>query len=580
MNGRPDQQPLKRDGWGYADTRFEVGLDGHVRLTGSRYALGGAVLEELRPWMEDRVGVSMDVSCESNWPKGDVEQLVHPPRRNEQFLAALEERGIRTAADADSRIFHGHGHTCKEIFNLRSGAPLGRMPDLVVWPGCHADVDAIVAAAVAYDVCIIPYGGGTTVTLALEIPSEEERMVVSLDMHDMCRILDVDKASLMVTVEAGITGQHLDEVLRSHQLCLGHEPDSCEFSSVGGWVATRASGMKKNVYGNIEELVYGMKVVTPSGTLTKGADGPRTSLGPDVFQMVFGSEGNIGVVSEVTLRVSPLPEKREYGSFVFPDFATGINFMYEVARAKLWPASVRLLDNEQFVFGRALKPTDKSRWKVAMNDVQKFYVTKVKGFDVDKMCAATCLFEGRADTVKRQKSELSRLAAMYGAIDGGSENGERGYTLTFLIAYLRDIGFDYYFIAESFETSMRWSAVHRTCEGVKAQIRSSCERRGITRTFISCRVTQLYDTGACVYFYFGFNFDGVEGDPVEIYEEVESEARDAILAFGGSLSHHHGIGKIRKKWYQGAVSETGVHMVRGLKNVVDPKNIFCANNHI
>lgn len=238
------------------------------------------------------------------------------------------------------------------------------------------------------------------------------------------------------------------------------------------------------------------------------------------------------------------------------------------------------MDNEQFVFGRALKPKETSRLKATIDDISKFYVTQIKGFDVEKISAATVLCEGTLATVKQQEAAIKKIAAMYGAIDGGQENGERGYTLTFLIAYLRDIGFDYYFIAESFETSVPWSQVHQICDGVKLTIRGSCERRGIRNTFISCRVTQLYDTGACIYFYFGFNFEGVEGDPADVYEEVEEEARDAILSFGGSLSHHHGVGKIRKKWYQDSVSEMGVKMVRGLKQTVDPQNIFCVNNHI
>lgn len=281
--------------------------------------------------MEDKVGVSMDNTLESSWSVEALDRLVGAPIKNAEFEEEVQARGMRMSDDANARVFHGHGHTCKEIFQLRSGKPIGRMPDLVVWPNCHADVEALVTVAVRMNVCIVPYGGGTTVTGALEIPADEARMVVSLDMHAMCKILNVDKASMLATVEAGITGQHLDEVLRSHQLCLGHEPDSCEFSSLGGWVATRASGMKKNVYGNIEDIVMGMKVVTPTGVLTKSSMGPRTSIGPDVFQMVMGSEGNIGVVTEVTLRVSRLPEAKRYGSFVFPDFETGVNFMYEAS---------------------------------------------------------------------------------------------------------------------------------------------------------------------------------------------------------------------------------------------------------
>jgi len=403
-------------------------------------------------------------------------------------------------------------------------------------------------------------------------------MVVSLDMHDMCRVLHLDKASLLVSVEAGITGKHLEAVLKAQGVTLGHEPDSWEFSTVGGWLATRASGMKKNIYGNFDEMVQGMQVVTPSGVLSKHSQGPRSSTGPDVFQMILGSEGNLGVVTEVTLRVAPVPPVQKFASFVFPSFAEGVNFMFKVARARIWPASLRLMDNDQFVFGQALKPSHNSQWKALVDGLSKAYVLNLRGFKVEEMCAASVQYEGPAELVAQQEVAIRRIAAAYGGIEGGAENGERAYTLTFLIAYLRDIGLDYYFIAESFETSVAWGSVQRLCDGVKACIQASCQKRGITRTFISCRVTQLYDTGACVYFYFGFNFDGVEGDPAHVYEEIEEEARDAIIGFGGTLSHHHGVGKVRKRWMEECMSPAGMHMLRGVKQSVDAQNIFGINN--
>ena len=291
-----------------------------------------------------------------------------------------------------------------------------------------------------------------------------------------------------------------------------------------------------------------LQVVTPRGVLKKQSDGPRMSAGPDVFEMILGSEGTLGVVTEVTLKVSPIPETRQYSSFVFRRFEDGVNFMYDVARANIWPASIRLLDNDQFVFGQALKPTVTSSLKNFIDGLSKSYLFDVCGFTLEDMCAATVQCEGDRYTVNSQMAAIRRIATTHGSVEGGAENGERGYMLTFLIAYLRDIGFDYYFIAESFETSVRWANVNQMCSGVKESIRQSCERRGITKTFISCRVTQLYETGACVYFYFGFNFHGIQGNAADVYEEIEDEAREAILSFGGTLSHHHGIGKARHAW--------------------------------
>jgi len=161
------------------------------------------------------------------------------------------------------------------------------------------------------------------------------------------------------------------------------------------------------------------------------------------------------------------------------------------------------------------------------------------------------------------RKQVSAIASSYDGVNGGSENGRRGYFLTYMIAYLRDLGLDYSFVAESFETSVPWSNVLVLCEKVKQQIRESCAQKGVANEpFVSCRVTQTYGTGACVYFYFGFVYRGL-ADPMRTFSEVESDARDMILQCGGSLSHHHGIGKLRKKWMESTVSSTGkpVHLV-------------------
>ena len=500
-----------------------------------------------------------------------------PPVANAAFLDAVRPAVVRLSQTDRDRVLHAHGHTCEEMFLLRHGE-LPRVPDVVLYPATHAHVEAIVAAAAAHNVALIPYGGGTTVSGALLCPVEEKRMIASVDMQECNRVLWVDHTNMTMCAEAGIIGKVLEERLRQEGVCTGHEPDSIEFSSLGGWVATRASGMRKNVYGNIEDMLVGVRMVTPSGTVEKKCVVPRVSTGPDPFQFILGSEGIFGIITEVTLRIRALPPHTEHGSVVFPTFELGVQFMREVARRRIAPASIRLVDNTQFQFGQALKPGATSAVQSAIDAAKKFYVTKIKGFDVNSMVAATLLFEGTKDSVARNEKEIYDLAATFGGLKGGAENGERGYFLTFVIAYLRDLGMEYSFAAESFETSVPWANVLPLCHAVKARIHDSCQRHGIKYPpMVSCRVTQTYDVGACVYFYFGFVYEGLE-KPVETFEHVEDEARDEILRMGGSLSHHHGVGKIRKKWYIDTVSETGAAMVRAMKREVDPQNIMASGN--
>jgi alkyldihydroxyacetonephosphate synthase len=224
-------------------------------------------------------------------------------------------------------------------------AQLERVPDLVVWPGCHEHVEAIVALANEHNVVVIPFGGGTSVSGALTCPSNETRMIVSLDMHEMNKIKWIDNENMLVCMEAGIVGQDLKRRLEAQGLTIGHEPDSLEFSSLGGWIATRASGMKKNTYGNIEDMLVRVKLVTAVGTVDRGVEVPRLSMGPDVQQLVLGSEGTLGVITEAVLRVRKLPQQQKYGSILFPTLEAGVSFMREIAAQRAAPASVRLIDN-------------------------------------------------------------------------------------------------------------------------------------------------------------------------------------------------------------------------------------------
>ncbi|MBL8999058.1 MAG: oxidase, partial [Gemmatimonadetes bacterium] len=232
---------------------------------------------------------------------------------------------------------------------------------------------------------------------------------------------------------------------------------------------------------------------------------------------------------------------------VFPDFETGVRFLYDIEQLGNVPASVRLVDNMQFQLSQMLKPRT-TGWKALESRIQRLVVTKLKGFDVEKMTACTLVFEGSREEVATQERQTYALAKRHGGLKGGSSNGQRGYQLTFGIAYIRDWIMTHFCVAESFETAVPWSQALPLCENVKRRIAEECAKRGVPgKPYVTCRVTQLYPTGVCIYFYFAFYFKGL-ADPAGTYAEIEHAARDEILRSGGSLSHHHGIGKIRQRF--------------------------------
>lgn len=574
---RNDEDKERLDVWGFSDTQFQTDSDGVVEVTGDRYPLSGQKLPSLLPWISDlmEVEVPRDLAFSSSYPP-EIKQ----PILNEQFLAEIRSLLEKTEItfDPELRLRHGHGHTQAEMYDIKHDN-IARIPDAIIYPKSEDEVVSLVKAASHHDVSLIPYGGGTNVSGALECPHDEARMIVSVDMKNMHQVLWIDPVNRMASIEAGAVGRHLTEDLAEHGFTMGHEPDSIEFSTLGGWIATNASGMKKNKYGNIEDLVLDITVVTINGTLKRSKVLPRESVGSDVRKLLLGSEGSLGIITSAVVKLFPLPEVQNYGSVLFPTFELGVAFMYDMTQAGAQPASARLVDNMQFQLSMALKPAT-SGLAAYLSKLQKAYVTGWKGFDPQRMVACTLVFEGTAKYVSNQESTVYAIATKHSGMRAGAENGKRGYLLTYNIAYIRDFGIEHFILAESFETSVAWSGVLELCERVKGRVHREHDIRKLPgKPFVTCRVTQVYDTGCAVYFYFAYFFKGVE-NPSWVYAEIEKAARDEILLCGGSLSHHHGVGKLRKEFLPRIMSEEELDWRTQMKHALDPDNIFGCGNVI
>jgi alkyldihydroxyacetonephosphate synthase len=564
------------DVWGFRDTHFDFSENGHVIIRGTRYELSGKELPRFLPWVRETLDCDVDPR---NVNRPNYPTVIPEPHIQPEFLNALKQffTPSQLGTDGEVRLRHGHGHTQEEMYSIKY-TNLGRIPDMVVYPETEAQVTNLVEAAKKHDVSLIPYGGGTNVTDALRCDRHEQRTIVSVDMHCMNRILWIDRTNMMACIQAGAVGRKIMNELQKYSLTIGHEPDSVEFSTLGGWIATNASGMKKNRYGNIEDLVLDVSVVTAAGKLERTSASPRESVGTDLRRLMFGSEGTLGIITSAIIKIFPFPQVQEYGSVLFPTFEHGFKFMYDLARDTTPPASVRVVDNLQFQFGLALKPKSRGMLADLKSKAEKFFVTKIKGFAPDKMVACTLVFEGTRHEVDQQQRDVYRIAARHNGMKAGAENGRRGYQLTFSIAYIRDFLMNYYVIAESFETSVPWSKALALCDNVRRRLTDEYKRRNLPgKPFLSARITQIYPTGVCIYFYFGFYYKEIL-NPQQIYLELENMARDEILKSGGSLSHHHGVGKLRREFLPRIMSETALQWKRELKKTLDPMNVFGAGN--
>lgn len=565
--------------WGFEDTDFVLTENRELYITGSRYPISGKLLPNFMSFVDKVLGFKINTEDPL---QENTEKHAPEPNINTAFFTAVKAFFDENmySFDKTQRLTHSHGQTTADEYMKVCYENLDRVVDMVFFCENEQAAVKIISLAREYGVCLIPYGGGTNVSCALKVPQTETRMVVSLDMRRMRSIEWIDYENGLACVQAGITGIELESELEKKGYTFGHEPDSIELSTLGGWISTNASGMKKNRYGNIEHVIERIHYISPEGDLTIRCSSARQSIGSNAQLLLFGSEGNFGLITKALIRIRKLPELTEYASIVFSDFHRGTAFMHDLQRSGNLPASVRLVDNLQFQFSQALKPAP-SRMGRIKSVIQKFVLTKIKRFDLGSMVAATIVYAGSKTEVQEQKKRVKKLMQRYGGLQGGASNGKGGYVLTYLIAYIRDFLAPYQVLGETYETTVPWDKIHTVCEAVAREAAKMHEEFNLPgNTYVSPRITQLYPSGVCIYFTHGFSTEGVEGSSGEIFSSIEKHMRTVIMDNGGSLSHHHGVGKLRASFADRVHSDNEIKLLHHVKQAIDPNNIFGVRNNI
>ena len=564
--------------WGFKDSQFIINDDGTVTFTGQRYeGVSGENLPYLVPFVEK----ILDIEIKTKPYFKEVQKKHAPDQKiNQPFIDDIESifnSDQYTFKDGE-RVLHSHGQNGPdEVFKVLYNK-LPKLTDLVFYIESEEDVKKLIDLAKKHNVCLIPYGGGTNVTNALKIPDQEDRMIVSVDTRRMNKIESWDKENLLVTLQAGITGKILEEKLQSEGYTVGHEPDSIELSTLGGWISTNAAGMKKNRYGNIEDIVQNITMITPNGSLNQIEPLVRSSIGIKTQNLLFGSEGNLGIITKATLRIHKLPECSDYESVVLKDWDTGLKFMYEIAHSSSVPASARMLDSLHFQFGSALKP-EKDRLAKIMSRIQKI-VFKIKGFDHDEFVAAVFKLEGSQSEVKYQRKNIKRLAKKYNGLIGGGKEGKVGYNITMVIAYIREFFVPQGILGETLETAVPWSKINQVKDEANKLLLELHKKYNLPgKPFFCSRVSKIYHTGICMYNTIAINVRGIE-NPDRIFSKIEHALRECFIKNGGSISHHHGVGKLRKDFMNDTISDGSIKMIQSIKKSQDPDNIFGVNNNI
>lgn len=474
--------------------------------------------------------------------------------------------------DDEVRIVHWAGRSVRDLVRTRQG-DFTRVPDAVAYPGSEDEVLALLQAAYERDWVIIPFGGGTSISGSLHAESDETRTVVTVDLGRMNAVLSVDEHSGLATVQAGILGPDLEAALGARGLTMGHVPDSFTYSTLGGWVATRSSGMQSDRYGDIADIVKGLHLVRPTGVIVL-RDLPSTSTGPSVREMVLGSEGRLGIITQVTIQVHKLPAEREVIAYMFPTWDAALLAMHEVARSEAHPVFTRISDADETAFSLStVKEATTKVGKVKQFVQDKLFgYLKSKGWDLDAMCISYACYEGSKNHNLLEKKIVKDIVAKHGGITLGSGPGALYDQKKFDTPYIRDFLLDRHTIGDVSETSAPWSklaAVHRDAKAAAHKAFEEIGRKG----FIFCHMSHSYHAGACLYFTFAFVY-GTPEEALDQYDHVKSAIQQSFMDSGATLSHHHGVGTEHKQWMSQDISEAGVDLMRGLFTSADPKGLL------
>jgi alkyldihydroxyacetonephosphate synthase len=520
---------------------------------------------DLAPFIEKVLGLRVQAPTA---PAMTFAELDVPASRLPDGLRVGLEQAVGAAyvsTEPEDRVVHGRGKSLRDLILQRRGE-LGRVPDAVVRPGDEDQVAAVLRAAVDHDAVVIPFGGGSSISGSLEPEAEEERPIISVDLMRLDRVLEIDHASRLARVQAGVLGPALEQQLGAAGYTMGHLPDSFPHSTLGGWIATRSSGMQSDRYGDVADLTRGLRVVTPSGTLVVRPL-PATSTGPSVREMILGSEGRLGIITEATVQVHRLPAKRMILGYLFPTFADGLEAMAEIA-ARGCPVSVtRVSDaNEtQFSFAMRQNPTAADR---AQSWALRQFLSRRRGFDTHRMCLSFIGYEGTALQVAAVRRTVGRIVKAHGGLCVGSGPGALYDRKKFDTPYIRDFLLDRGALGDVSETAMPWSRLRPVYDAVIAAGNAAFDRLGVTG-YLMCHLSHSYHAGACLYFTFAF-VPGAGTDMVAGYDVVKSAIQQAFVDHGATLSHHHAVGTEHARWLAQDISAPGVALIEALFAGTDP----------
>lgn len=473
------------------------------------------------------------------------------------FQQTVGEDNVKT--DTYNRLRVSYGKTMIDAIRLRDGI-IENIPDVVLYPCNKTQIEEVVAHCAKHKIPIYCKAGGSTVTRGMEAV----KAGVSLDLAvNFNKVIEFNEKNQTITVESGMSGPELERYLNEApsllgakgQYTCGHFPQSFEYSGVGGWVVTRGAGQNSSYYGKIEDIVISQEYATPVGII-KTEEYPADAIGPDLDQIMMGSEGSFGVLTHCTLKVFKyMPENRRYFSYIFPSWENAQNAAREIAQGEFgMPSVFRVSDPEE-------TSVMLNHYKVEGTKIDKLMVRR--GFKPMERCLFLGFTDGEKNFCKNMKRQLHKVSKKYGGMYLTAKPTKEWEKGRFNDPYIREPLQDYGIIIDTMECSVNWDQMPKVHQGLREYVKSR------PNTICMTHMSHVYPQGANLYFIFL-----VANVSAEEYLEFQAGILDNYVKYGAAISHHHGVGKSFGPWLEHNIGKTNYDVIRMLKNHFDPDNIM------
>ncbi len=518
-------------GWGYAD-RFPDDDTRAALAQQLEMLLGFTPLEIETPVAVDKIDVP--------------EPRIQIPRG---FKVFSSDHPVNRAA-------HTYGKSYRDILRGMRG-DFAKAPDFIVYPRHSKDIEKIMSWCNEEGVALVPFGGGTSVVGGVECSGRPHKGVVCMDMRGLNKVLDVDHTSMVAHIQAGATGPQIEEQLGTKGLTLRHYPQSFEFSTLGGWIATRSGGHFATRYTRIDDLLMSVSMVTPRGEFVT-RDVPSSGAGPDPRMLALGSEGALGVITDAKMRVRTKPRFRASATVAFEEWNSAVSAVREIAQARLYPSQCRLLDKREATLAQL--PNDNKH--VLLLDFESSHRPVNQLLDDTLQLTGVHMGETVEGPYYRSQGEKAPNSGIAG----------RWRQSFFEAPYLHTTLISMGVIVDTFETSVSWDKFHDLHADIVRSVRSAIQRVCGQKGLVTCRFTHIYPDGPAPQY--TVMAPARRGEETDQWAEIRWAAADALIRNGASITHHHGVGRLHRPWYDKEVPEPFTRALRATKGALDPRGIL------